>query len=33
VASLPVKRIVSCVHFTSDLTLPYGKVVHDYLKK
>lgn len=33
VASLPVKRIVSCVHFTSDLTLPYGKVAHDYLKK
>ncbi len=33
VASLPVKRIVSCVHFVSDLTLPYGKVVHDYLKK
>ena len=33
VATLPVKRIVSAVHFTSDLTLPYGKVVYDYLKK
>lgn len=31
VASLPVKRIVSAVHFVSDLTLPYGRVVHDYL--
>ncbi|MGL6029107.1 MAG: acetoacetate decarboxylase [Legionella sp.] len=31
VASLPVKRIVSAVHFISDLTLPYGRVVHDYL--
>jgi acetoacetate decarboxylase len=33
VATLPIKRIVSCVHFTSDLTLPYGKVAYDYLKK
>ncbi|HQM44493.1 MAG TPA: acetoacetate decarboxylase [Smithellaceae bacterium] len=33
VATLPIKRIVSCVHFTSDLTLPYGKVVYDYLKR
>jgi acetoacetate decarboxylase len=33
VATLPIKRIVSCVHFTSDLTLPYGKVVYDYLAK
>lgn len=31
VASLPVKRIVSALHLVSDLTLPYGKVVHDYL--
>ena len=33
VASLPIKRIISAVHFTSDLTLPYGEVVYDYLKK
>jgi len=33
VATLPIKRIVSCVHFISDLTLPYGKVAYDYLKK
>jgi acetoacetate decarboxylase len=32
VAGLPVKWIVSSVHFISDLTLPYGEVVHDYLK-
>lgn len=32
VASLPVKKIVSAVHILSDLTLPYGRVVHDYLK-
>ncbi len=31
VAQLPVKRIVSAVHIKSDLTLPYGRVVHDYL--
>lgn len=33
VASLPVRRIVSAIHLQSDLTLPYGKVVHDYLAK
>lgn len=32
VASLPIKRIVNAVHIISDLTLPYGHVVHDYLK-
>jgi acetoacetate decarboxylase len=32
VADLPVKRVVSAVHIQSDLTLPYGKVVHDYMK-
>jgi len=31
IASLPVRRIVGAVHIQSDLTLPYGKVVHDYL--
>jgi acetoacetate decarboxylase len=33
VATLPIKRIVNGVHIQSDLTLPYGKVVHDYLIK
>ncbi|KTC81647.1 acetoacetate decarboxylase [Legionella brunensis] len=32
VAKLPVKKVISGVHFVSDLTLPYGRVVHDYLK-
>lgn len=32
VAQLPVKRIVKATHLISDLTLPYGRVVHDYLK-
>lgn len=30
-ALLPIKRIVSAIHLLSDLTLPYGRVVHDYL--
>jgi acetoacetate decarboxylase len=28
---LPVLEIVSGVHMVADLTLPLGKVVHDYL--
>lgn len=32
VADLPVKKIISAAHILTDLTLPYGKVVHDYLK-
>ncbi|MCC5792602.1 MAG: acetoacetate decarboxylase [Legionellaceae bacterium] len=32
VASLPVRKVVKAVHIKSDLTLPYGKVVHDYMK-
>jgi acetoacetate decarboxylase len=32
IANLPIKRIVKAVHILSDLTLPYGRVVHDYLK-
>ena len=31
VANLPVLEILSAVHFNTDLTLPYGDVVHDYL--
>lgn len=32
VADLPVKRVISATHILTDLTLPYGKVVYDYLK-
>jgi acetoacetate decarboxylase len=32
VAELPVKRVVSGLHFVSDLTLGFGEVIHDYLK-
>ncbi|HHF7345030.1 TPA: acetoacetate decarboxylase [Legionella feeleii] len=32
IAKLPVKKVVNAVHILSDLTLPYGRVVHDYLK-
>lgn len=32
VAALPVRKVLSGVHIMSDLTLPYGKVVFDYLK-
>ena len=31
VARLPVLEVVSAVHFTADLTLGLGEVVHDYL--
>lgn len=33
VADLPVKKIISVLHFITDLTLPYGEVVEDYLTK
>ena len=32
VAKLPVKKVVGAAHILTDLTLPYGRVVHDYLK-
>jgi acetoacetate decarboxylase len=31
VAELPVLEVLSAIHFTSDLTLGLGTVVHDYL--
>lgn len=31
VADLPIRKIVKAVHLITDLTLPYGHVVHDYL--
>jgi acetoacetate decarboxylase len=33
VADLPVKRIVSAVHFISDMTIDLGEVVYDYLEQ
>jgi acetoacetate decarboxylase len=32
-ADLPVKQVVDGLHMSTDMTLPYGKVVHDYLAK
>ncbi|MET3131176.1 acetoacetate decarboxylase [Oxalobacteraceae bacterium GrIS 1.11] len=32
VAQLPVLEIISAVHILADLTLPLGRVVHDYLQ-
>ncbi len=32
IADFPIKRIVAVSHFVTDLTLPYGEVVEDYLK-
>jgi acetoacetate decarboxylase len=32
VADLPVQGIISASHIITDLILPYGKVVMDYLK-
>jgi len=33
ISDLPVKKIMSAVHFVTDLTLPYGEVVEDFLRK
>ena len=30
---LPIRRIISGTHVIADLTLPYGRVVFDYLKE
>jgi acetoacetate decarboxylase len=32
VADFPVRRIMGAHHFVADLTLPYGRVLHDYVK-
>jgi acetoacetate decarboxylase len=32
VADLPVRRVVGASHYIADLTLPYGRVVHDYVQ-
>jgi acetoacetate decarboxylase len=33
VADFPVRRVVGAHHFLADLTLPFGRVVHDYNKE
>jgi acetoacetate decarboxylase len=33
VADFPVKRIIGGSHFIADITLPYGRVIHDYMKE
>lgn len=33
IADLPVKKILSAIHFVTDLVLPYGEVVEDFLKR
>lgn len=33
VADLPVKRVLGGQHFVADLTLPYGRVLYDYLRE
>ncbi len=33
VADFPVRSIVGGSHFIADITLPYGRVIHNYLKK
>lgn len=30
-ADLPVRKVVGGLHMVTDMTLPYGKVMHDYL--
>ena len=32
VADFPVRKMVGAHHFVADLTLPYGRVLHDYLQ-
>jgi len=32
VADFPVRKIIGGSHFIADITLPYGRVIHDYLK-
>jgi len=29
-ADLPVRKVLGGLHFIADLTLPYGRVIHDY---
>jgi acetoacetate decarboxylase len=33
VADFPVRRCLGAHHYIADLTLPFGRVVHDYVKE
>jgi acetoacetate decarboxylase len=33
VADLPVRRVVAAHHFLADLTLPFGRVAYDYIRR
>jgi acetoacetate decarboxylase len=33
VADLPVRKIIEGLHFIVNITLPYGRILHDYLAK
>ena len=33
VADLPVKKVIEGMHFIADITLPYGRIIHNYLTK
>lgn len=33
VADLPVRKVIGGSHFVTDITLPYGRVLYDYLDK
>ncbi|SFJ06485.1 acetoacetate decarboxylase [Bosea sp. OK403] len=32
VADLPVRKVIGAHHFIADLTLPFGRKIHDYMK-
>jgi len=32
VADLPVRKVLGAHHFIADLTLPFGRKIHDYMK-
>ena len=32
-SDLPVRQVSGGLHMVTDMTLPYGKVIHDYLAK
>ena len=33
VADFPVRKVIGGSHFIADITLPYGRVIHDYLEQ
>jgi acetoacetate decarboxylase len=33
VADFPVKKVLGGSHFIADITLPYGRIIHDYLEE